>query len=171
MPKKKTQSEIQKKHVISSNFQKHRMKSAYSDKPRSNINCNDGLTEQHHADQCNVNTILATYMQTGSLPSIDPAAQYGDLSNFDYQSLQNQIANAHSLFEELPDHVKIRFGNQPHRFLNFVQDEKNLDELIELGLANAPVPEDNNVSTEVDTIAEEIPRVEPASDDADRVVT
>ena len=173
MPKKKTLKEVQKKHTISSNFIKHRMNSAYSDMPRVTITCGDGITEQHHVDDCNINRILDTYMKTGSLPSIDPDAQYGDLSDFDYQSLQNQIANAHSLFEELPNDVKNRFGNQPHRFLNFVQDENNHNELVKMGLANAPIPDDKG-SLEPEALASEVdesPRNEPASDEADRVVT
>lgn len=107
--------------------------------------------------ECNVNHILATYTKTGLVPPIDPNAQYGDLSDFDYQSLQNQIANAHSLFEQLPDNVKYKFGNEPYRFLNFVQDERNYDELVEMGLANnAPTasPED-----------EALPVTDAASDD------
>jgi phage internal scaffolding protein len=85
-----------------------------------------------------VNNILAMYMKTGVVPPTNPNAEYGDLSDFDYQSLQNQIANAHSLFEQLPENVRYRFGNKPYRFLNFVQDEKNYDELVEMGLANNP---------------------------------
>ena len=122
------------------------MRSAYGKTQPSTITCDDGITEQHHTNECDVNTILATYMKTGILPPIDPNAQYGDLSDFDYQSLQNQIANANSLFEQLPDNVKNRFGNEPYRFLNFVQDEKNYDELVEMGLANnvpTPSPEDD----------------------------
>ena len=112
------------------------MRSAYSKPKPSTITCDDGLTEQHHSDECNVNTILSTYMKTGLLPSIDPNANYSDMSDFDYQSMQNQIANANSLFEQLPENVRYRFGNEPHRFLNFVQDDKNYDELVEMGLAN-----------------------------------
>ena len=140
MPKAKTQREIQKKHTLSSNFKRYAMRSAYSEPKPSKIKCNDGITEQHHSEQCDVNNILATYMKTGTLPPIDPNAQYGDLSEFDYQTMQNQIANANSLFEQLPDNVKHKFGNEPYRFLNFVQDEKNYDELVEMGLANNPLP-------------------------------
>lgn len=136
MAKAKTQKEIQKKHVLSSNWAKHNMRSAYSRPKPSIIKCDDGITEQHHSEECDVNNILATYMKTGVLPPIDHDAQYGDLSDFDYQSMQNQIANANSLFEQLPDNVKHKFGNEPHRFLNFVQDERNYDELVEMGLAN-----------------------------------
>ena len=138
MTKAKTQKEIQKKHVISSNFHKHQMRSAYSEPKSSTIICDDGITEQHHTSECDVNTILATYMKTGILPPIDTNAKYGDMSDFDYQSMQNQIANANSLFEQLPENVRYKFGNEPHRFLNFVQDEKNYDALVEMGLANAP---------------------------------
>ncbi|AXQ65708.1 MAG: internal scaffolding protein [Microviridae sp.] len=136
MTKAKTQKEITKKHVLSANYQKHYMRSAYGKPAPSTIKCDDGITEQHHTEQCDVNNILATYLKTGIIPPSDPNAQYGDLSDFDYQSMQNQIANATSLFEQLPDNVKHRFGNEPYRFLNFVQDEKNYDELVEMGLAN-----------------------------------
>jgi len=136
--KQQTQKQIQKKHTLSSNFKRFNMRSANSKAKPSIIICDDGITEQHHSEQCDVNTILATYMKTGILPPIDPNAQYGDLSDFDYQSMQNQIANANSLFEQLPDNVKHKFGNEPYRFLNFVQDEKNYDELVEMGLANNP---------------------------------
>jgi len=136
MRKAKTQKEITQKNVLSGNFKKHYMRSAYAKPVQSKINCDDGITEQHHAEQCDVNNILATYMKTGVLPAIDPNAQYGDLSDFDYQSMQNQIANARSLFEQLPENVRARFGNEPHRFLNFVEDEKNYDELVLMGLAN-----------------------------------
>jgi phage internal scaffolding protein len=136
MKKAKTQKEVQKKHVYSSNFIKHQMRSRYAVPKAITIKCDDGITEQHHAESCDVNNILATYMKTGVLPPLDPDAKYGDMSDFDYQSMQNQIANAKSLFEQLPERVRYRFGNEPYRFLNFVQDEKNYDELVEMGLAN-----------------------------------
>ena len=163
MIKHKTQKEIQKKHTISSNFKKHQMRSAYGEPKPSTIKCDDGITEQHHSDECDVNTILATYMKTGVLPPIDPNAKYGDLTEFDYQSMQNQIANANSLFEQLPENVRYRFGNEPYRFLNFVQDERNYDELVEMGLANnAPTasPEDEALP-----VTDAAPKEQVMSDD------
>jgi len=162
MRKAKTQKEITKKHVLSGNFKKHYMRSAFSEPRSSKIQCDDGITEQHHTESCDVNKILATYMKTGVLPPLDPNAQYGDLSDFDYQSMQNQIANAHSLFEQLPDNVKQRFGNQPYRFLNFVQDERNYDELVEMGLANNKIP-DASPEDEALPVTDEavIPKDEP----------
>jgi len=138
MTKAKTQKQITKKHVLSGNFQKHYMRSAYGEAKPSRIKCDDGITEQHHSESCDVNNILATFIKTGTIPPLDPNAKYGDMSEFDYQTMQNQIANANSLFEQLPENVRYRFGNEPFRFLNFVQDEKNYDELVEMGLANNP---------------------------------
>lgn len=159
--KKQTQKEIQKKHVISSNFVRHQMRSAYSKPKPSKIKCDDGITEQHHTNECNVNTILSTYMKTGVIPPLDPNAKYGDMSDFDYQSMQNQIANANSLFEQLPENVRFRFGNEPYRFLNFVQDEKNYDELVEMGLANNvpdASPEDEALPVTDDAPKEQVMR-------------
>lgn len=163
MTKAKTIKEIRNKHVISSNIKRYEMRSAYSKPTRSKIKCDDGITEQHHSDQCDVNTILATYMKTGILPPIDPNAQYGDLSDFDYQSMQNQIANANSLFEQLPENVKHKFGNEPYRFLNFVQDEKNYDELVEMGLANN-VPS-ASLKSEALPVTDAAPKEQVMSDD------
>ena len=163
MKKAKTQKEITKKHVLSGNFQKHYMRSAYGEAKPSTITCDDGITEQHHSKQCDVNTILSTYMKTGVIPPMDPNAQYGDLSEFDYQTMQNQIANANSLFEQLPDNVKNRFGNQPYRFLNFVQDERNYEELVKMGLANnvpTASPEDEAIP-----VTDAAPQEQVMSDD------
>ena len=162
MKKVKTLKEIQQKHVLSKNLQTH-MRSAASEPRPSVIICNDGITEQHHTELCDVNTILATYMKTGVMPPLDPNAQYGDLSDFDYQSMQNQIANANSLFEQLPENVRYKFGNEPRRFLNFVQDERNHDELIEMGLANAPTA--SPLEDEALPVSDEAPLEQVMSDD------
>ena len=99
----------------------------------------DGLTEQHHAETCDINKILAQFMETGILPtSTNNDPQYGDVSEHDFQEVQNQLANAKTLFEELPDTVRAQFDNKPFKFLHFAEDPKNMDALVEMGLANAP---------------------------------
>ena len=149
---------------------KHNMRSAYMEPNRSTIKCNDGITEQHHAEECDVNKILATYMKTGQLPQSDPNAQYGDSSDYDFQSMQLQIAKAKSLFEELPEQVKAKFEFEPHRFLSFVEDERNHDELVQMGLANAPTThmEDDALPSGA---TDEVLAKAPASDEAERVDT
>ena len=108
----------------------------------------DGKTEQHHTNACDINLILAQFMDTGIMPPTNTSPQYGDVSGHDFQEAQNQIALAKTLFEELPEHVRSRFENQPYKFLQFAQDENNYDQMVEMGLANALPTEDNALQTD-----------------------
>ena len=96
---------------------------------------NDGLTEQHHTDQCDINKILAQFMETGIMPQTKANPQYGDVSEVDFQEMQNTLATAKTLFEELPEHVKATFNNEMHSFLNFAENPDNLSQMEEWGLA------------------------------------
>ena len=95
----------------------------------------DGLTEQHHTDTCDINKILAQFMETGIMPNTNANPQYGDVSDVDFTHMQNQLATAKTLFEELPEQVKARFNNEMHSFLNFAENPDNLPELVDMGLA------------------------------------
>ena len=95
----------------------------------------DGLTEQHHTDQCDINKILAQFMETGIMPGTNANPQYGDVSDVDFTLMQNQLATAKTLFEELPEQVKARFNNEMHTFLHFAENPDNLPELVDMGLA------------------------------------
>ena len=74
----------------------------------------DGITEQHHTDQCDINKILAQFMETGIMPQTKANPQYADVSNVDFQEMQNTLATAKTLFEELPEQVKARFLSLIH---------------------------------------------------------
>ncbi|AXL15063.1 internal scaffolding protein [Microviridae sp.] len=95
----------------------------------------DGLTEQHHTDSCDINKILAQFMETGIMPQTNANPQYGDVSDVDFTQMQNQLATAKTLFEELPEQVKDRFNNEMHTFLHFAENPDNLPELVDMGLA------------------------------------
>ena len=96
----------------------------------------DGITEQHHTEQCDINKILAQFMETGIMPNPKYAnPQYSDVSQVDFQDMQNTLAKAKTLFEELPEQVKDRFNNEMHTFLNFAENPDNLQEMEEMGLA------------------------------------
>ena len=112
------------------------------------ITATDGITEQHHAKSCDINLILAQFMDTGIMPQTKLNPQHADVSQHNFQDAQNQIALAKTLFEELPEHVRNKFENQPYKFLQFAEDENNYDQMIEMGLINAPHPEDNALQTD-----------------------
>ena len=140
----------------------------------SELHNDDGLTEQHHAETCDINKILAQFMETGILPtSTNKDPQYGDVSEHDFQEVQNQLANAKTLFEELPDPVKAQFDNKPFKFLHFAEDPKNMDSLVEMGLANAPKRSLDPALQEQDgKISEEIiPSGKPGTGAAETVAT
>ena len=112
---------------------KQKFRSAYNtgNENYSELHNDDGLTEQHHAETCDINKILAQFMETGILPtSTNNDPQYGDVSEHDFQEVQNQLANAKTLFEQLPDPVKAQFDNKPFNFLHFEEDPKNMDALV-----------------------------------------
>jgi len=65
-----------------------------------------------------------------------------DIPAIDYHEALNIVADAESMFEELPSTIRAQFENDPHKFLEFVQDPNNLDEMRELGLAKPPTLSD-----------------------------
>jgi len=122
-------------------IKKHTFRSAYNAGigNYSETHNDDGLTEQSHAPSCDINLILAQFMETGILPNMKQNnPQYGDVTEIDFQDIQNQLAHAKTLFEELPDPVKAQFDNEPFKFLQFAENPENNTALVEMGLAHAP---------------------------------
>jgi hypothetical protein len=128
----------------STGIKKHTFRSAYNtgNGNYSETHNDDGLTEQSHASSCDINLILAQFMETGIMPNMKQSTpQYGDVSEIDFQDIQNQLAHAKTLFEELPDNVKAQFDNEPFKFLQFAENPENNTALVEMGLAHAPEKE------------------------------
>lgn len=102
----------------------------------------EDLVQHSMAAECDINTIMARYQKTGELTHVaSQAAIYGDFYDVtDYKTGQERLLEADALFMELPAKLRDRFDNDPAKFVAFATDEKNLDELRELGLAEpAPV--------------------------------
>jgi len=94
-----------------------------------------GKTKQSHKDECDVNRIMARYMQTGVIDFVNKhAPQYGDVTARDYTSAMNQVAAAQSMFYDLPSAIRNRFENNPALLLDFVQNPANKAEAHALGL-------------------------------------
>lgn len=92
-------------------------------------------TEQSHRKKCNINTIVNKAMRTGRLPLVDSIGQYGDFSQVgDYHSCLQAVRQADEAFMKLPADVRKRFRHDPHEFIAFMDDPKNLDEAVKLGL-------------------------------------
>lgn len=112
---------------------------AYSPSVRtSDLECPEpSLTQQQFKDDVDINVLLERYKVTGQLPQGVRLPSYGDFTGVsDYRSAMDAVRKASDSFMDLPAHVRARFDNDPQKFLEFVSDEKNRDEIIKLGLAS-----------------------------------
>lgn len=105
----------------------------------SDGNLMPSCTQQHFAEECDINNIVNKYMQTGVFgdPFSDASnpPQFGDFYNVsDFHSAQNLIAEATQSFDALPAHLRKRFDNDPSVLLAFLEDESNREEAEKLGL-------------------------------------
>ena len=90
----------------------------------------DGRTKQSFKDECDVNLIIQKHTRMGTLSHLEQwGGEYGAYAGFDYHEAQNQIANATSMFETLPAAVRSKFANDPGKFIDFVNDPENRDDL------------------------------------------
>lgn len=92
-------------------------------------------TKQSFKTECDINVIMARYQATGVIQSLNKGEpRYVDTTGVDYQSAMNTVANARSLFEELPAHIRNRFKNDPVEMLQFAAKGENYEEALKMGL-------------------------------------
>lgn len=116
---------------------------AYEKKLRTRLFFGDekSRTKQSFAAECNINNIMKKYQKTGVLEHIARhAPTYGDFTPIDYKQAMETVAEANSMFEELPSSVRTRFSNDPAEFLAFVEEPENIDALRDMGLAKPKPP-------------------------------
>jgi len=98
------------------------------------------MTKQSFKDECDINILMSRYERTGVLDFVNEhEAHYGDISPIEFHEAMNIVAQGKSMFEAMPGALRARFENEPAKFLEFVQDERNRDEAVSLGLVN-PTP-------------------------------
>jgi len=105
----------------------------------STINVEPSLTEQAHENDANINVIMARYERTGQMPKLTATPEYGDFSQVpDYRTALDMIRDRQATFGTLPAKVRERFSNDPAKFIDFVTNPENTDELYTMGLAIRP---------------------------------
>lgn len=119
------------------------------------------MTQQQFKRECDINHLLRKYQKTGMLEHVNKfQGDYSDLCDVpDYHTAMNKIVSANNAFNMLPSSVRKRFSNDPAQFLQFVSDESNSDEMIELGLKKATPPPEPS-PTDVPPVAD-APNPEP----------
>lgn len=122
------------------------------------------MTQQHFKDECDINRIIEKY--ASGLSNITPetvrqiinqttpperlmssrSPVFGDFSDVkDFQSAQNAVIEAENAFMSIPARVREKFGNDPGRFIAWLQDPSNVEEAEELGFLR--VIKDETVQT------------------------
>lgn len=114
------------------------LRSAYGPKARTGINITEpSLTKQSFTKECDINNILKKYQKTGAVDHVNKhEATYGYASSMDFTEAMETVAKGQTMFDQLPSSIRTKFENDPAKFLDFVQDEKNKEEMQELGLAH-----------------------------------
>lgn len=107
------------------------------------LKCEDtSLTQQHMAEETDINYIVERFGVTGQLPEA-PAytPTYGDFTGVsDYRQALDAVSAADAAFMALPANIRARFDNDPALFVDFCSstDPADRNEAIELGLIPPP---------------------------------
>lgn len=90
---------------------------------------------QSQKEEADINTIVRRFGLTGQLPVNARMPEYGDFTGItDYQSALNAVMSADETFMQMPADVRVRFGNDPKKFVEFCLDPANAEEAAKLGL-------------------------------------
>lgn len=111
----------------------------FRDRQRLSItNDEPSMTIQSEKDTCDINSIMARYYQSGQITHLSKRqGGYGDVSaHTDYQAAIEMVEQANEEFASLPSALRTKLDNDPAKFLQYINDPKNLDEMCEYGLAS-----------------------------------
>lgn len=104
----------------------------------AHINNEPSLTQQQFKDECDINTIMRSYQETGTISHLNPRPGiYEDFSGVqDFKESMDLVEYAKKEFMLLPAKVRSRFNNNPAELVEFCNNPNNLEEAVELGLAS-----------------------------------
>ncbi len=146
----------------------HQLRSAYGPKHRvSSRTTQKSMTKQSFKKECDINAIMARYQKSGIVDHINThEAHYGETSAQSFTEAQFLIAEASSMFEELPSKARAYFQHDPKAFLSFMEGydpDKDKQQLIDLGMARdgltvaLPSPPGDEGEPAADPAAEQAP--------------
>lgn len=117
---------------------------------KHSVICNlDDKTQQDHYESTKINNIVRAYnnanvdLLNSATVDIEKDALQIDL-NADLHTVQSRIVELQSTFiNKIPSRVRAEFDNDPMKMIKFLQNPKNKERAIELGLikvVEAPAP-------------------------------
>lgn len=102
----------------------------------SALECKDPTkTQQHMADETDINVIVRRYTATGELPNRSQPPMSGDFTDAGgMQEAMDLVVRARMAFMEQPAEIRARFNNDPVQFVEFCSDERNRDDMRRMGM-------------------------------------
>lgn len=118
------------------------------------------LTEQNHAQEVDINALVARYNRTGVLGTATQVREmfFGDFSEIGTRfDAEMDIARAKQSFLALPSSVRAEFSQDPRVFLAEVDklgsDPGVLEKFVRLGICHKPAPKVGSVEHPADVSA------------------
>ena len=125
------------------------------------------LTEQNWKEECDICSAihrLARGLDVNGFNVNSGEPIYGDFSDVpDFVEYQQIVAHAKSGFENLPSKVRDRFDNSIEKMFDFLGDENNREEAIQLGLIEKPIDVDEKVDLNPPQSGSVQPSAEPSA--------
>lgn len=102
------------------------------------LDCRDeSLTHQEFREESDINTIIDRFGIGENPVEAQKWVTNVDIADApdNYMEVMNQLNAARDQFMSLPAKVRSRFDNDPAKFVDFVSDSTNGEEMVSLGLA------------------------------------
>lgn len=114
----------------------------------------EGKTQQHFAEEVDINTIVERFGLTGKMPDfIDLPTTSDFVDAMDFHSAMNEVKRAEAAFLTIPPDVRRRFDHDPGKLLAFLEDDRNREEAVKLGLVKEAAKPVRDVVAAVDELA------------------
>lgn len=127
----------------------------------------EGRTQQQFKEETDINEIVRRFGLTGTLPDNPHMPNYGDFTGIsDFKTAVDMVAQAESAFMEFPAELRARFQNDPQRLMEFLDNEANRKEALELGLVAKPQEKTRDMVQAIDEMSAKLPTANPAESKA-----
>lgn len=122
-------------------------------------------TKQSSKDECDINVIIRQQERGQLISHVNTQSPaYGDFAtNSDFHDTQNRVLAAQAAFDALPSDIRSRMGNDPGTLVDFMADETNHEEALELGLLGPPpMPSERDLAASKVPITPEVETPQPS---------
>jgi len=104
------------------------------------IHTGETMTRESFRDECNINSIMAKAQRGINVPINSKSPLFQDVSDIGtFQSMHLRMQEIKDEFlHNVPAEIRLRHGNDPGRFADWLQKPENKDEAIRLGLIVDP---------------------------------